>query len=130
MQIKKSQVSMEFLFLIGFVFVIAFGFILAASYQLKEFSDDHERKLVDDFGNGLKAELSLASVVYDGYERNVVLPEKISQEIDYTITMQNTGLAVTTEKYSYSAVIPKTTGSLAKGNNTIRKQNGEIIIEN
>ena len=130
MMIKKSQISMEFLFLVAFVFIASFGFILAAGIQLDHFSDERNKETVEDFGNSLKTELSLASVVHDGYYREFRLPEKINDKLDYTVTVKNTTLIVSTDEYYYNSIIPNTQGHFVKGDNIIRNTGGRITIEN
>ena len=126
----RAQVSMEFLFLVGFVFFMAFGFIFVASVQMKDFSDSKKRTIILDFGDSLKEEMNIASVVFDGYQREISLPEKIDGTIDYSIIMSSSTLVISTEYDDYQGIIPKTTGNLQKGNNIVRKQNGTIFIEN
>ena len=128
MQAKKSQITIEFLFLIGFLFIFSLGFIVVAGIQMKEFSDNKKIETILDFGDSLKKEIGIASVVKNGYEREIYLPEKIDNSINYTIITKNSTLIIKTENYEFAAIIPKTQGSLAKGKNTIKKINNSVAI--
>ena len=110
---------MEFLFLISFLFVFSLAFIIAAGIQLKNFSDNNKIELVVDFGESLTREINLASIVNEGYERTIILPDKIDDSIEYTIEMNGSTIIVNTDYYEFSDIISKTNGELKKGNNTI-----------
>ncbi|MCK5283736.1 MAG: hypothetical protein KAK00_10125 [Nanoarchaeota archaeon] len=109
---------------------MSLGFIIAAGIQIKEFSDNQKVKTIIDFGNSLKRELNLASVVKEGYQRTIILPNKVDNSINYTIQNTNSTLIIGAEGYEYSAIIPKVQGELKKGTNSIKKINGSVIIEN
>jgi len=127
---KKSQISMEFLALIGFVFIVAFGLILAAGTQLQDFRDNRDRELVYDFGTWLKNELDIASNVHDGYIREITLPDKIEDILEYSLRVNTTTIDIQAEHTQYIGLIPPVEGFLQKGKNTIKKNNGKITIEN
>ena len=127
---KKSQVSMEFLFLISFVFVFSLGIVIAAGIQLNDFSDNQKIKLVIDFGESVRKEIDLASVVKDGYMRTIELPDKIDGTINYSIEMNSFTLIINTEYYEFDARISETDGELKKGVNIIKRVNNSIKIEN
>lgn len=128
MSAKKSQITIEFLVLIGFLSIFSLGFITVAGIQMKEFSDDKKTETIIDFGNSLKKEIALASIVKNGYKRETYLPDKIDNSIDYTIITKNSTLIIRTDYYEYSAIIPKTQGNLTKGSNIIEKINNLVII--
>ncbi len=130
MATKQSQITTEFLIIICFIFVISLSFIIAAGIQMKGFSDNNKKELIEDFGESLKKEIRIASTVRNGYERKITLPEKIDSSIDYSITMKNSTLIIYTEEYEFVTIIPKTIGNLSNGSNTIRKINGSVYIEN
>jgi uncharacterized protein (UPF0333 family) len=130
MQAKKTQITMEFLLLIGFIFIITIGFIIAAGIQMKNFSDESKKELVKDFGLYLKKEIDVASVVKDGYKREISLPEKIDGKIDYSIMMENYTLIVFTDVYDFSSIVAKTNGTFDQGKNIITKINGTVIVQN
>ncbi|MBR9700029.1 hypothetical protein GOV09_06225 [Candidatus Woesearchaeota archaeon] len=126
----KSQVTAEFLFLISFLFVVSLGFIYAAGSHMKDFSDNQKRVAIEDFGESLKNELVLASVVKEGYERTIELPDKIDGTIDYTINVLNSTIVILADKYEFSFIVPKTEGALQKGTNIIRNIDQTVFIEN
>jgi len=129
MLIKRSQIAFEFLVLIGFLTIISFGFITASGIQIKEYSDNQNKAMVEEFASSLKRELDMASVVKEGYERTVSLPEEIDGKILYNISMQGSTLTIITEEYSYSVIIPETEGRFETNkNNLIRNTNNTVVI--
>lgn len=127
---RKAQVSMEFLVLIGFVFLMSFGLIFAAGTQLGNFRDDRNKELVTDFGSWIKSELDVASVVHNGYIRQITLPNKIDDTIEYTIITNGSAIVIEAEDQTYIGLIPIIQGSIQKGKNTIYRDNQIITIEN
>lgn len=127
---KTSQISLEFIILISFLFIICVGFITVSAYQMQEFSDEQNRYIINQFGNSIKMEINLASVVKDGYERTIILPDKIEGSINYTITTGSSTLTISAADNQFVKVIPNINGQLQKGKNTIRKINNTVRIEN
>src|SRR3989338_9176823 len=95
--ITKGQVSMEFMFLTGFLFIISLGFTIAAGIQLKEYSDHKKSEMVREFGRSVQKEIELASIVHEGYQREIILPEKIYDLINYTISLSNVTLSISAD---------------------------------
>lgn len=129
-RINTAQVSMEFIVVAGFIFMMSLGFIVAAGTQMKDFSDSHKVDTIKDFGNSIQSELELASVVKEGYKREITLPDKIELGIDYNITITNSTLIVMTDIFDYVRIVPQVNGNIAKGKNTITKNNSMVTIEN
>jgi len=127
---KKAQITMEFLFVIGFVFVLSVGLIAVAGHRMKEFSDKKQEVITNEYIDVLKKELDIASVVKIGYSRTITLPQKIDGTINYTIQMNSSAIIITTNLNSYTRIIPTTQGVLKKGQNIIRRTNTNLVIEN
>jgi hypothetical protein len=103
---------------------------MAAGFHLSAFSENRNRDKVTDFGESIRQELATASAVKDGYQRQYIIPNMIDGTINYTLFMNNSGIFISSDPYTYSAIIPNTTGYLKKGINTIYKINNTIIIKN
>ncbi len=114
----------------SFLFLISIGFILIGGVKLKEYTDNENSKLVNEFGLSLQNEIEIASVVKDGYQREITLPEEIDGMINYSVSMQSATLSIITDDYRFTAIIPQTIGSLQKGKNTITKNNDIVTITN
>ena len=119
---------MEFLLLIGFIFLIAVIFMQAFAERFSDFSDAKKKDAVKDICQAVRDELVMASVVKDGYARNLTLPQKIDNTLEYNLSITNSTLAVSIEDYVSLCVIPHINGTLSKGTNEIRKYNGTITI--
>jgi hypothetical protein len=130
MLIKKSQITMEFMLLIGFVLVISLSFLAVAGELFQNFRESEKKSLIDDFGSSIKKELDLASVVKEGYKRTITLPEKIDGSINYSIENKNVTLIIRSDDDEFSWVIPNTVGTLKKGENVISKVNNSVSIKN
>lgn len=120
---------MEMLFLVAFLSIISLVFIAAAGMKMNQFSEKQKSDAVKDFGISIKKEFDLASVVKNGYRREIEIPQEIGQSIPYTISNSNSTLIISTEKKDYTAIIPKVKGTLSKGKNIIKKTNNSIYIQ-
>jgi len=126
-RITKSQVSMEFVFLVGLAFMIMVIFIAATRSEFDDLRFEEERTGVQDVAVTIQHELILASNMRDGYTRDFDLPEEISGKT-YTIQIINTTLLVYTNDYEYVVNVPPIIGSVDQGSNRINKSNSFIYI--
>jgi Na+-transporting methylmalonyl-CoA/oxaloacetate decarboxylase gamma subunit len=126
---KKAQSVIEFMVLtMGFFFFFLF---LVAIVQ-KDIGEktrimrEEEAKSVTFM---VQEEINLASVSSDGYTRNFFIPEKIiNHEYEIKLVEGFVYLQLSDGKFSMALPVKTTTGDLNKGENTIRKVNGEINV--
>lgn len=124
---KKSQIALEFVLLFGLSMFIAIG-ILIFVYQAN--TDKAEEKIIykmKDFSYTIQSEFVLASEMNNGYNRVVVLPEKVA-ETDYNITITGNMLVVSFEDIEYYYKIPYVIGNITKGDNTLIKKDDTLYI--
>ena len=126
-QLKKAQVSMEFVFLVGLAFMVMLVFISSTRSEFDELRSEEERSLVKDVSVMVQHELIMASNLVDGYVRTFNIPLKIGG-ISYTIQIINNVLLTSTEDYEYVLNVPSIEGIIRKGDNTINKTNGIIYL--
>ena len=126
-QLKKAQVAMEFVFLVGLAFTVMVVFISSTRSEFDELRTEEERSLLKDVTVMAQHELIIASTVEDGYHRVFEIPTTING-IDYTITITNDILLAQTEDYEYDVNIPSVTGNVVLGNNTIEKTDGIVYL--
>ena len=87
-----------------------------------------EIEAIDDIGFYVQGELVTAAGVKDGYNRTFNIPDK-SDTISYIISITNyTKLIVTSQDYEALFYIPNVNGTILIGNNTIRKTNGTVFL--
>jgi len=126
-RIKKSQVSMEFVFLVGLAFMIMIIFISATRSEFDDLRFEEERIGVQDVAVTIQHELIMASDMRDGYTRNFEIPEEISGKT-YSIQIINTTLVVYTTDYEYVVNVPPIIGSVDRGSNKINKSDSFIYV--
>ena len=126
-QLKRAQVSMEFVFLIGLAFAVMVVFIAATRSEFNTLQSEEERSLVKDVSVMVQHELVLASNVENGYIRIFEIPQKL-EGIEYNISVTNNTLLAATDDYEYVLNVPSVVGNLQKGDNTINKTDGVIYL--
>jgi hypothetical protein len=128
----NGQIAIEFLIYIGVALCIIIVFlasILAISesnMKARTYSD------IDDMGKSLQQEFLLASQLEDGYIRRINLPATLNGK-SYNVTLGqsnplNSYITLGYEKSELFYLIPPVNGSIIKGNNVLRKQNGALQI--
>ncbi|MBS3131187.1 hypothetical protein J4212_02025 [Candidatus Woesearchaeota archaeon] len=124
---RKSQVATEFLVFVSIAMMISIVFTAASFSKAKELGSRKEFFLVKDTAAMIQNELTTASQVESGYYRTFEVPEKLGNK-EYNITIKGRILTVWTESQAYSVGLPNTTGKIAKGANSIRKEGNEVFI--
>jgi hypothetical protein len=124
---QKSQVTFEFLMLIGIVFLF-FGITSYAIIDLAEtIRYRAESEMLKDLGLRLKQEINLASNSQEGYSRTFEIPDKINGE-DYNISIEGSFLILRTKNRAYYTRIENFTGFFNKTSNRIKKENGLVYL--
>lgn len=126
---KKAQIANEFMISIGIAFMILVSFMAIIADEFRYINIDKEYQVVHDFGASLQNEILLASEVRDGYNRQIVLPEKISG-YEYSISITGNVLRVKSISHSIEHVyfIPQIIGGFNHGTNLIRKDGGVVYV--
>ena len=123
----KAQVSVEFIIFVGLGFIILLIFLASSIAKMNEFSTEKEFVLLKDVTYKVQNEIVLASLVNDGYIRTFNIPERL-ETADYDISITGRTLIAQSANYDYVLQLPDANGTLAKGNNTIRKTGGVVQI--
>lgn len=77
---------------------------------------------------GVQSEILLALSVTDGYRRDFTIPDRLDGTRNYTITITNRTIIGRLDGVEVAARTIQTTGNVAKGVNTIRKEGGVVCI--
>ncbi len=126
---KKSQVSLEFIIIIGaviFLFIALFSLISGnLAFRLKQ----KDLLAVKEIAFSVIDEIHLALSSVDGYYRGFDLPEKINNKA-YEINITENMVYVRTNdgKSAIALPAPNSTGQPVKGMNIIKKENGKVYI--
>jgi hypothetical protein len=125
---KKSQMAIEFVVLIGMGILIS-TLVIVVIFQMN--TDRNQEKIelkMKDFGYSLQNEIILASEMNEGYMRNFTLPEKV-EYTDYNISIYvGRSLMVDYANRRLYYRIPQTNGTIMKGNNQLYNFQGVVYI--
>lgn len=126
---RKSQIAIEFMLVLGMAIFIAMVFLAIISSDIKTMNQEKEYYSVRDFGQGLQQEFITASDVKDGYHRKIFLPQKI-QGFDYSVSNTESSLFLfsSQSKVEHFFLIPAINGTLEKGYNVITKSGGIVYV--
>ena len=119
---------MEFVFLVGIAFTLLLVFTKVAKTQSTSIDEQLEYNDLKEIGTYIQNELFLASSTNNDYERTFTIPKHIGTDIEYGITVDQRTLILNTTTNEIVLNIPNITGSIIKGNNTIRKDADGITI--
>ncbi len=128
-EVGRGQSSLEFIMLAG-AMVFFFLLVLSAISEQQETKAAAERRfLVKDTALAVQQELVLAAGARDGYERTFTLPLTLLNQ-EYTITLVDGLVHVNASagKEQLALPVPRVQGTLAKGENRIRKQAGTVLL--
>jgi hypothetical protein len=131
----NGQIAIEFLMLIGVAFFIVLSLLIMTFSVFESNTKAQAYEEIDDLGMALQQEFLIAAQMEDGYNRRINLPITMNG-INYNATIGIEGTGNTTNGYlllQYEAVelyylIPRTNGSMALGDNILKKNNGTLQI--
>jgi uncharacterized protein (UPF0333 family) len=126
-RIKKGQVALEFLVLVGISFFVFLSLMTIMFYHTQKLRDTKENQMVMDVADTIQNEINSASNVKDGYIRQFALPMNL-QGKEYTITKYANRVHVSTARYQADAIVPDYIGDIHVGINTINKTGGIVYI--
>ncbi|MBI5881392.1 hypothetical protein HZB90_04640 [archaeon] len=124
---SKAQVAFEFVVLVSILFGVLLIFTSFVRDNFKEVQTDTDYFKLKDVAISVKSELNLAVALEDGYQRAFFIPLTIDG-LEYNITRDNGYLMFASANAEYSVNVPPYTGTLQKGNNFIRKEDGVIEV--
>ena len=92
-----------------------------------EKNKEKEQIIVQNVALNVQDEISLASGSTDGYSRSFSIPQEILGE-NYDITVANGYVNVSLKKFAVFYKVAEVQGSIQKGNNFIKKENGAVYL--
>lgn len=123
--LKKAQVGIEFIILIGILTFISMMVIGAIMFYLKDLRSDEIYYDLKGVGSMIRNEVYMAASVEDGYSRSFFLRD----DINYSITELNKSILISAGNNSHvSFVEVDWTGNFQRGWNNISKQEGVIYV--
>jgi len=125
---KKAQSAIEFLILVGAMLLIFLSILLVFQKNLTVKSSEQRIIEVQELAISLQNELDIAAGATDGYSRSFQLPIKVIGQ-NYNISIQSGLVYIQTADDIFLALSAQNvTGQPTQGTNTIRKVNGEILL--
>jgi len=121
---KRGQAVFEFVVWIGLSMMIGIFLLYLFSGNLSDQIDKKKDSQMNQLADNIRDELVLASDMNNGYIRNITIPTND----DYTLNATKSYLTIDYDDKSLFRRVPKYTGTITKGNLTIKKINEEIII--
>ncbi|MEM3074453.1 MAG: hypothetical protein QW727_00725 [Candidatus Pacearchaeota archaeon] len=127
MKNKRGQGIIEFIVIFGailFFFVLFLGVI---SGNINEKNKEKENIIVQNIALNVREEIALASKSSNGYSRKFNLPQTIIGK-NYEVKIVNNSIYVYTEDTGVLYNIVPVNGEILKGENIIKKENGEVYL--
>jgi len=124
---NKAQGVIEFLIIFAallFFFIVFFSII---QINIERKNLDKEKIIIQNTALDVQYEISLAAESSEGYIREFKTPINILGK-DYEINIVTNRIYVAIDKMGFSYKVQNLTGTIKKGSNTIKKQNGEIYL--
>lgn len=129
MKMKKAQTAIEFILLMGFILFFFVTFLGVLNKNQYEKTYEQQRIALKNNVENIQKEITMAWKSSNGYQRKFSIPEKILN-LEYNVSIQQEMIYAITEdkKHAIAVSVPKTNGSIQKGENTVRKLNDTIFL--
>ena len=129
MSSRRGQSSFEFLAIMGVLFLVvmgAFGFVQNRMYSVVKEKND---ETMEGVANIIRSEFSLAASINGDYYRKFSLPQTVDG-LNYTISLKGGSDVVISVEESNNVIFlnQNVTGTIVKGENYIKKVNGNISV--
>ena len=126
---SKSQSAIEFMILIGFVLFFFTSFFIVIQWNMRDKLEERNNAAIQNVALIVQDEINLAYESSDGYSRTFRLPEKIdSREYEINITSDLVYIQTKDKYYATALPVHRVVGDVKLGDNFIKKENGEIIL--
>ncbi len=130
----KGQAAIELLAVLSLLIIISAFLIFVEADRESQVVSDKLRIDAKSVSETAAQEINTAAIVGDGYQHSFSLPQTIAYSTDYNVSIEQstqTLSALWGEGLFQSSIIvtSNVSGNFSKGINSVKNQNGEIIIE-
>ena len=129
--LRKSEVSTEFMALVGFIIVIFISFVIVISLKSQSVSDEILFNDAQKVSDTLASEINFASSI-EGYYREFELPQTLQNSVIYNITVDTSfryvKVAWGINNVMSNIITSNVSGIPKPGLNRIRNNGGAITI--
>lgn len=119
--------AFEFVLLVAVLFTAVIIFTSFVRDNFDEVQSDTDYFRLKDVALSVKAELSLAVALEDGYQRAFFVPLTLDGT-EYNVSQDAGSIMFSTAEAEYVVSVPPYSGNLTKGNNVIRKVDGQVEV--
>ncbi|MEM5836255.1 MAG: hypothetical protein QXR09_01390 [Candidatus Aenigmatarchaeota archaeon] len=126
----SAQVSLEFISLLSLLFIFLFLTIYHSSNLYIQTNRAKVLKEAQTISDQIASEINLALKAGSGYSRIFTIPQKISNAIDYNITVKDYLVILSWNNgFVQSTILTRNiSGEILKGENLIRNLNGVVYV--
>lgn len=122
----RGQIVLEFLIIAGIAMLVAALYLAVGANLLSGKSEEQRVSALNNIGYMVQDEIILAGTVEDGYLRSFAIPQK-ADRFAYTLSNDETMLTLHSGSVIINYPLPRISGTLQQGENTIRKD-GDIVV--
>lgn len=127
MPTKKAQGAIEFIIIFGSLLFFFIVFFAAIQSNTERKNAEKEGLILQNIALSVKEEINLAAGSSEGYYREFKTPENILGK-DYEITIVGSFIYTSMDNLGFAYKISDVNGSIQKGTNIIRKENGTVYL--
>ncbi len=124
---QKGQISLEFIIMVSFVFLFLIIFLYLISEYRSEKMNEETYQISQELIYSIQNEVIIAESVHTGYIRQFTIPDEINGN-NYRINNTATSIDLEIKNYHLSTNIPRISGTIKKGQNTLKKDASNITI--
>jgi len=125
---RRGQSSIEFVMILGMLFFIFMGIFAVIQGRMNSVARERSMVMLEQIGNVVRQEVTLASSARGQYVREFYLPELIGG-YNYSVLTTQTEIAVRLDLSDYVIFLNQNiTGTMKKGKNVIRNIEGNITL--
>lgn len=125
----RGQIALEFSFVVGFSILFFLVALVALAVNMEQARAERGAVALQGMARAIQRELLLAAVVEDGYERRFTIPQRVDGNLFFVANDASTVTLSLADGQSYTELVPEVTGSLAVGENRVRKVGGQILVD-
>ena len=124
---KRSQTGFEFLIISGAVFFFFTIFFIAINSNIEDKNREKENLIIRNLALSVQEEINLATKSSDGYSRTFSVPSLILGK-NYDIEITDNSVYIKTDRNALSLQIGDVIGDIKRGDNLIKKENGDVKL--
>ncbi len=123
----RGQIVIEFSIMFAALGILSLIVLQLIGLKIDEMNSESDMVMLNEYGRSIQNEIMMAYNSKPGYQRNFSVPDKINNR-DYNISLVNSYLILSQDSRTVFFALPKVYGSIKKGDNLIRNENGRIEI--